>query len=119
MSNKKGPKKVRFYETNVQDQIGLFKTAEYNAPPELINNIKQGTNQNTTMNIRQNYMNRINFTPNLPQVSHMMPEFTREACIKREFESRFDMVPYENINAVESGYGFRFGDDSRANNKRY
>lgn len=117
-SNKKGAKKVRFYETNVQDQIGLFKSAEYSAPSELVNNIKKGTNENTTMNIRQNYNNRVSL-PKIGVLGGIAPSLIRETCLIRETEGRFDYIPFQNINAVEVNECFRFGSDSRNLKKSY
>jgi hypothetical protein len=119
MSNKPA-KKVRFYETNVLDQVGIFKSARYTAPSELINNIKTTTNQNTTMNVnvKQQIQNRNLTLPGKLMGPSMVSSPIRDACMVRETEGRFDFTPFKQHNVFyDKSFGYR--QDSRYSNKSY
>jgi hypothetical protein len=115
INGKKGPKKVRFYQTDIQDQVGIFKTAQYSVPSEKINNLKTSINKNTTMNIRVPYKNKILSNPSSGKLGIMPQNSIRDSCLLRELNGRFDLAPYQNINAVQENYGV----DSRYSKKSY
>ncbi len=112
-------KKVRFFESDLTDQIGLFRTAEYSASGEKVNIVREKMLQNTTMNERFNYLNRINNNRSLGILPGFIPENIRDNCFIKHEKSRDHVTPYTFINMVPENTGGTFLFDSRFDKKSY
>lgn len=112
-------KKVRFFESDPSDQVGLFKTAEYSAPGTIVNHSRDKMFQNTTMNERVNYETRKNDVPSLAILPGFVPENVRDNCFIKETENRGFVTPYTFVNQVPEDTGNYYFFDTRFNKKSY
>jgi hypothetical protein len=112
-------KKVRFFEADPSEQIGLFKTAEYAAPGTLVNQSREHMFQNTTMNERLHPVTRSNDVASPGILPGFVPNNIRDNCFIKEVENREHVNPFTPVNMISKNIGNYYFFDTRFNKKSY